>query len=387
MVEDGVIRRICVVTGTRAEYGLLKPVMEEIQRSGFQLRLVVAGMHLSHEFGNSYQVIERDGFEIASRVDMLLSGDSHAAMAKSIGVGIYGMAQALEGLNPDLVLVLGDRVEAFAGAVSAAGLNKVVAHLHGGEVTRGGLDESMRHAISRFAHLHFVATENSRARLIKMGERPDMVHCVGAPGLDPILNMTMLGLDQVAAELGIALNAPFLVIVQHPVTTDAEAAGVQMKETLEAVKSTGVEAIVVYPNSDSGGRRMIEVVESYRGEPWLHIFKNLSREMYLSLLEHAAALLGNSSSGIIEAPSFRLAVVNIGSRQAGRERSDNVIDVAPNRDEIREAVHRALHDEKFRSSVRACVNLYGDGKASQRVVELIRGLTVGQDILQKQLCY
>ena len=381
------VGRICVVTGTRAEYGLLKPVMQEIANSGLQLRLVVAGMHLSHEFGNTYQVIERDGFEIASRVDMQLSGDNHAAMAKSIGIGIYGMAQALESLNPDLVLVLGDRVEAFAGAVSGAGLNKVVAHLHGGEVTRGGLDESMRHAISKFAHLHFVATDSSRVRLIKMGERPDMVYRVGAPGLDPILCMKVRELNDVVDELGIALKPPFLLIVQHPVSTEAEAAGNQMRETLEAVKSVGLQAIVVYPNSDSGGRRMIEVIESYREEPWLHIFKNLSREVYLSLLKHAAALLGNSSSGIIEAPSFQLPVVNIGSRQMGRERSDNVLDVAPVRSDIRSAIHRALNDAEFRLSVRDCVNPYGDGKASRRVVEVIRGLKIGPHILQKQLCY
>lgn len=386
-VDAGAVSRICVITGTRAEYGLLKPVMEEILGSGLQLRLVVAGMHLSHEFGNSFQVIERDGFEIAARVDMLLSGDNHAAMAKSIGIGIYGMAQAIESLDPDLVLVLGDRVEAFAGAVSGAGLNKVVAHLHGGEVTRGGLDESMRHAISKFAHLHFVATENSRVRLIKMGEKQDTIHRVGAPGLDPILNMKLLGLEEVAERLGIGLKEPFLIIVQHSVSTDAGAAEKQMRETLEAVKSVGLQSIVVYPNSDPGGRRMIEVIESYRGEPWLHIFKNISREIYLSLLKQAALLLGNSSSGIIEAPSFHLAVVNIGERQTGRERSSNVIDVSPAREEIEEAIHRALYDTEFRSAVRACVNPYGDGKASRRVVEVIRGLKVGPHILQKQLSY
>ena len=169
MDEVKTVRRICVVSGTRAEYGLLRPVMEEIQAAQLELHLVIAGMHLSHEFGNTYREIERDGFKVDSRVDMALSGDNNAAMVKSIGIGIYGLTQALEGINPDIVLVLGDRVEAFAAAVSGAGLNKVVAHLHGGEVTRGGLDESMRHAITKFAHLHFVATEKSRDRLIKMG--------------------------------------------------------------------------------------------------------------------------------------------------------------------------------------------------------------------------
>lgn len=209
MAEVREVKRVCVITGTRAEYGLLKPVMEEIRKSGLQLGVIVAGMHLSHEFGNSYQLIERDGFEIGARVDMLLSGDSHAAMAKSIGIGIYGMAQALEGLAPDVVLVLGDRVEAFAGAVGGAGLNLMVAHIHGGEVTRGGLDESMRHAISKFSHLHFVATESSRERLIRMGERPETIHQVGAPGLDTILAQKLLGLERLREEVGIPLKKPF----------------------------------------------------------------------------------------------------------------------------------------------------------------------------------
>ncbi len=387
IVEGKKVERICVITGTRAEYGLLRPVMVEIRKSGLQLGVIVGGMHLSHEFGNSYQLIEQDGFDIAARVDMLFSGDNHGAMVKSIGIGIYGMAQALESLNPDVVLVLGDRVEAFAGAVSGAGLNKVVAHLHGGEVTRGGLDESMRHATSKFAHVHFVATERSRARLIKMGERSDTIHQVGAPSLDTILTQKLYGLEHLKEELGIPLKKPFLVIVQHPVSTEADASGMHMKETLEAVRKVDHQAIVVYPNSDSGGRRMIEVIESYRGEPWLHIFRNLSYTTYVSVLKHAAVLIGNSSSGIIEAPSFHVPVVNIGPRQAGRERSTNVIDVPPARGEIQNAIHRALHDTEFQSRVQACVNPYGDGTASRRLVQVLRELRIDLQLLQKQLTY
>ena len=385
--DSQAIQRVCVVTGTRAEYGLLKPVMEAIRENGLQLKVVAAGMHLSHEFGNSYQLIERDGFDIAARVDMLLSGDNHAAMAKSIGIGIYGMAQALESLDPDVVLVLGDRVEAFAGAVSGAALNRVVAHLHGGEVTRGGLDESMRHAISKLAHIHFVATQASRERLLRMGERPDTVHQVGAPGLDSLLDTKWREVPQLAAELGFALTMPYLLIVQHSVTTDADAAEHQMTETIEAARGMGLQSIVVYPNSDAGGRRIIGIIESYRGEPWLHIVRNLSRHTYLSLLKHAAVLVGNSSSGIIEAPSLHVAVVNVGTRQSGRERSTNILDVAPIRGEIRAAIHRALHDETFRSSVRACMNPYGDGKTSERIVGVLRKVTRAPQILQKQLAY
>lgn len=381
------IRRVCVVTGTRAEYGLLKPVMEEIRNSGFQLRLIVAGMHLSHEFGSSYRLIERDEFDIDARVDMLLSGDNHASMAKSIGIGIYGMAQALETVDPDLVLVLGDRVEAFAGAISGAALNRIVAHVHGGEVTRGGLDESMRHAISKIAHVHFVATPGSRERLLRMGEHPDTVHHVGAPGLDTLLRTEWINLPALAGELGFPLATPYLLIVQHPVTTDADSAEYQMTETLEAAKITGMQTVVFYPNSDTGGRRMIDVIESYRTESWLQIAKNLPRHIYLNLLKHAALLIGNSSSGIIEAPSLGVAVINVGTRQSGRERSANVLDVSPDRNEIRAAIHRALHDETFRAAVRNCTNPYGDGKASERIVSVLRTLSRSPWVLQKQLAY
>lgn len=387
MDEVKTIRRICVVSGTRAEYGLLRPVMEEVQAARLELRLVIAGMHLSHEFGNTYREVELDGFKVDSRVDMALSGDNHAAMVKSVGIGIYGLTQALEGIDPDIVLVLGDRVEAFAAAVSGAGLNKVVAHLHGGEVTRGGLDESMRHAITKFAHVHFVATEKSRDRLTKMGERPETIYRVGAPGLDTVFHTKLYELAELEKVLGVPIRTPFFVAVQHSISTDADSSAEQMKETLEALKVLGCQTVLVYPNSDAGGRRMIEVIESYRREPWLSIFQNIPRVVYLSLLRHAAVLVGNSSSGIIEAPSFHLPVVNIGTRQAGRERSTNVIDVPPLQNEVRAAISLALKDEDFRARVRACQNPYGDGRASARIVDVLRKLEITPQLLQKQLAY
>lgn len=385
--DEKVANRICVITGSRAEYGLLKPVMEEIRAAQLDLHLIATGMHLSHEFGNTYRMIEQDGFKIAARIDMTFSGDNNAAMAKSIGIGIYGIAQALEGIDPDVVLVLGDRVEAFAGAVSGAGLNKAVAHLHGGEVTKGGLDESMRHAITKLAHIHFVATGQSRERLIKMGERPEMIHTVGAPGLDTILREKLCDLSHLVNVLGVPIKAPFLVVVQHSISTDADKSAEQMIETLEALKMVGCQTVLAYPNSDAGGRRVIDAIESYRNEPWLHIVKSLQRSVYLSLLKHAAVLIGNSSSGIIEAASFKLPVVNIGSRQAGRERSTNVLDVSPHREGIKSAIKRALSDSEFLAGVQACVNPYGDGKAGQRILEVLSKLKLSPQLLQKQITY
>lgn len=381
------IQRVCVVTGTRAEYGLLKPVMQEIRAADLELRLIVAGMHLSYEFGNTVTEIEQDGFAIDAYIDMGLTRDSNAAMTKSVGIGIYGAAQALESIAPDAVLVLGDRVEAFVGAVSGAGLNKLVGHIHGGDRSKGGLDESMRHAITKFAHLHFVATEKSRERVIRMGERPETVYTVGAPGLDAILRAKLYRRDELEQRLGFPLQKTFLLVVQHSVSTDSDNASSQIRETLEAVKALEHQSILIYPNSDAGGRRMIEVIESYRGQPWLHIFQSLDRLTYLSLLRHASVLVGNSSSGIIEAPSFHVPVVNIGVRQAGRERSTNVIDVGHDRMEIQQAIRHALTDHDFRAQVRSCVNPYGDGKASQRIVKLLTHLEVTPDLLQKQITY
>src|SRR3981081_3867346 len=212
--------KICVITGTRAEYGLLRPVMRAIQSSAHcELRLIVAGMHLSHEFGDTYLEIETDGFHADARVDMTFSGDSHAATAKAIGIGIYGMTQALESMDADVVLILGDRTEAFAGAVSGAAMNKIVAHIHGGEVTRGGLDESLRHAITKLAHIHFVTTEVSRQRVLRLGESPENVFLTGAPGLDSILNQARYGSEELSRRLGIGLPRPRILLGQHSLST------------------------------------------------------------------------------------------------------------------------------------------------------------------------
>lgn len=381
------VNRVCVVTGTRAEYGLLRPVMEAVRIEGLDLRVIATGMHLLPEFGETYHEIERDGFRIDARVDMGLPGDTPSAMAKSIGVGICGMTQALEGIASDAVLVLGDRVEAFAGAVAGAGSNLLVAHLHGGERTRGGLDESMRHAITKLAHLHLAATERSRERILRMGENPDWVHTVGAPGLDPVLNGKPLDRGELERRLGFPLQKPLVLAVQHPVSTDCDQAAFQITETLEALKSLGHQTLWIYPNSDAGGRRMIEVLESHRAEPWLRLFANLDHVIYLGLLRHADVLIGNSSSGIIEAPSFRLPAVNIGSRQDGRERSANVLDAGYDRNEILACVRRALSDPEFRRQVQSCVNPYGDGKTGPRVAGILRREEISPARLQKQITY
>jgi GDP/UDP-N,N'-diacetylbacillosamine 2-epimerase (hydrolysing) len=380
--------RICVITGTRAEYGLLRPVMRAIQNSDqCELRLIVAGMHLSHEFGDTYIEIENDGFHIDARVDMTFGGDSHAATAKGIGIGIYGMTQALEGLDADVVLILGDRTEAFAGAVSGAAMNRIVAHIHGGEVTRGGLDESLRHAITKLAHIHFVATEASRQRVLRLGEAPETVFLTGAPGLDSILNQTRHNSDELSRRLGIVLRRPRILLVQHSVSTSADTAAPEMAESLAALAELGHQTIVIYPNCDAGGRRVIDQLRAVGAAPWLHVFRNLDHTTYLSLLAGIDVLVGNSSSGIIEAPALQIPVVNVGPRQHSRERSAGILDVPHERAAIKHAIEIALQDAQFRARVRRSTSVYGDGYASRRIVEVLQSLPSTPELLQKQLTY
>jgi GDP/UDP-N,N'-diacetylbacillosamine 2-epimerase (hydrolysing) len=381
------MKKIAVVTGTRAEYGILYPVLKAIAaRPELKLSLVVTGMHLSHEFGYTVQEIEKDGFKIDARVDMLLSSDTVGAMAKSVGVGILGMAQVWEQLKPDIILVLGDRIEPLAAVITGAYMNIPIAHIHGGDAC-GNIDNPARHAITKFAHIHFPATGKSAERIIKMGEDEWRVHMVGSPTLDILLKETLLSTRVLSKRLGLDLSRPLILVVQHPVTTQADEAAEQMKVTLEAVQETGYPVVLTYPNSDAGGRRMIEVIKNYEKHPSIKTFKSMPRQEYLGLMKVAGVIVGNSSSGIIEAPSFGLPAVNVGSRQEGRERGKNVIDVGHNKQEILRAIKKALTSQAFLKEVKKCESPYGDGKASQRIAEILSQIEITPRLLQKKMTY
>ena len=383
------MRKIAVVTGSRAEYGDLYSVLKAIEAyPGLRLSLVVTGMHLSHEFGYTVKEIEKDGFKIDAKVDMLLSSDTPAAMAKSVGLGISGLAQVWEQLEPDIILVLGDRVEPLAAAIAGAYMNIPVAHIHGGDTAVGSnIDDSNRHAITKFAHIHFPATRKSAERIIKMGENEWRVHMVGSPALDVILNEPLLSPIALGERLGLDKPAPPILLVQHSVTTQVDEAAKQMRETLEAILEVGCPTVLIYPNSDAGGRRMIEVIKEFEGHPFIRTIKSLSRKEYLSLMKAASVMVGNSSSGIIEAPSFGLPVVNIGIRQEGRERGKNVIDVGHNKQEIVKGIEKALTDEEFLKEVKKCENPYGDGKTGPRIAEILSKLEITPQLLQKKITY
>jgi GDP/UDP-N,N'-diacetylbacillosamine 2-epimerase (hydrolysing) len=298
------------------------------------------------------------------------------------------MAQAWEQLKPDIILVAGDRVEPLAAAIAGAYMNIPIAHIHGGDTASGSnIDDPARHAITKFAHIHFPATRKSAARIVKMGEERWRVHTVGSPNLDVILNETLLPADVLSVRYGLDMSKPLVLAVQHPVTTQADEAVSQMKETMEAIVAEGHPTVLIYPNADSGGRRMIKVIKRYEKYPFIKTFKSLPRRDYLGLMKMAGVMVGNSSSGIIEAPSFGLPAVNIGMRQAGRERGKNVIDVGHNKREIINAIEEALTDKTFLDEVKKCESPYGDGKASQRIARVLSEVEITPQLLQKRLTY
>jgi len=376
-------RKVAVLTGTRAEYGILRPILRRINaHSMLDLFLIVIGMHLSDEFGYTVKEIEKDGFKIYAKLDTLNKEDTGAGMARYIGNTIVKLSEVFEDIKPDVLLLLGDRGEMLAGAIVATCMNILIAHVHGGE-TSGSVDESFRHAISKLAHLHFVATEEAKRRLISMGEDPSRIFVVGAPGLDDIFE-DLIPPEEIAKKYDLDLSKPIILLVQHPVVTEVKEAPNQIRETLEAIAELKFQTIVVYPNADPGGRRMIKVIKEYEKKcPFIKAYKSLPRRDYLSLMNVATVLVGNSSSGIIEAPSFGLPVVNIGTRQKGRLRAGNVIDVNYNREEIKNAILMAIYDENFRRKVKAIKNPWGDGKASERIVNILANIKIDKNLLQK----
>lgn len=380
-------RKIAVITGTRADYGIYYHVLKEIEKhEELDLKLIACGMHLCPEFGNTINEIEKDGFIISDRFETIFAADTGAAMAKSIGISIISMAQSFERIKPDVVLILGDRGEMLAAATAAIHMNIPVAHIHGGEVT-GTVDESIRHAITKLSHIHFPANEDSKQRIIKLGEKEKSIFVVGAPGLDYIKKTKYLSRKEILEKFNLEDDKIFL-LTQHPVTTERDLVEQQIRETLDAVVELGYQTIVSYPNSDNGGREIIKVIEEYRAKySFLKVFRNLTQVEYLSFLEIAEVMIGNSSSGIIEAPSFKLPVVNIGTRQGTRLRANNIIDVPYGKDSVKTGINKALHDKEFKKQLENCTNPYGDGNASAKIAQILSEIKLDRELLQKRITY
>ncbi|MDE3740190.1 UDP-N-acetylglucosamine 2-epimerase [Pseudomonas resinovorans] len=367
-------RKVAVFTGTRAEYGLLYWLMKDIQTSArLELQIIVSGMHLSPEFGETWRLIEQDGFDINAKVEMLLSSDTPVGVVKSMGLGTLGFADALDRLRPDVLVVLGDRFEALAIVQAALIMRIPVAHLHGGEITEGAYDDAIRHAISKMAHLHFVAAEPYRRRVIQMGESPERVFNVGAIGLDHLHRSPKMVLDELAESLRFALRSPYLLVTYHPVTLLEENPEQSFIALLDALdKFPEHQIILTYPNADNGGRAIIPLLEAYaqRQPGRVLAIPSLGFRRYLSAVSTAAAVVGNSSSGIIEVPAFGIPTVNIGARQTGRLAADSVLHCEANCAAIERALHQALSDE-FAEISKKAVNPYGQGNAAEAIVSVL----------------
>ena len=381
------VKKICVVTGTRAEYGLLRGVMSLIDESETtQLQLVVTGMHLSPEFGSTYREIERDGFVIDRKVEMLLSSDTPTGIAKSTGLGIIGIAEAFDQLRPDLIVLLGDRFEILSAAIAAMYARIPIAHLHGGETTLGAFDEGIRHSITKMSHLHFVATEPYRNRVIQLGESADRVFNVGGLGVDAMQQMELLSLEDLEKQLEFQLGDKALLVTFHPVTLESCTAEHQFSELLLALESLdrNFRFVMTYPNADTDGRRLITLLDDFANQhrDRTLVVASLGQPRYWSVLKHVAAVVGNSSSGLLEAPTFCVPAVNIGDRQSGRIKADSVIDCQSVASEILVAIERAVSTE-FRTFCQKVDSPYGKGGAAGRIVDVLCHFPLDEQMLKK----
>ena len=373
------MRKICVITGTRAEYGLLLWVMQGIKDdSELTLQIIATGMHLSPEFGLTYLAIEQDGFQIDRKVEMLTSSDTPVGIAKSMGLGLIGFADALDELQSDLIVVLGDRFEIFA-VVSAALVARIpVAHLHGGETTEGAFDEALRHSITKMSHLHFVAAETYRQRVIQLGEQPDCVFMVGGLGIDNIKRLQLLDRSALENSLDFKLGPKSLLITYHPVTLETDTPEKQMEELLAAlVALKDTQLIFTLPNADTDGRTLIKMVAKFVAQ---HpnasaYYPSLGQLRYLSCIAQVDGVVGNSSSGLSEVPSFKKGTINIGDRQRGRLQAESVINCEPTCESITVALAR-LYSTDFQVTLRKSKNPYGEGGASEKVVSTLKNISV-----------
>jgi len=378
------MRTIGVVTVGRSDYGIYLPLLSRIQQDpDLQLYLIVSGMHLSPKFGLTVKAIKDDGFQINEQVEMLLSSDTPEGIAKSMGLGTIGFAQVYARFRPDILLVLGDRFEMHAAAVAAVPFKIPVAHIHGGELTQGAIDDALRHSMTKLSHLHFVSTNVYAKRVIQMGEEPWRVVTCGALSLDNLPTTCLLSRDEFADRFGITLPEKFLLVTYHPVTLEYEQTERQVRELLTALNATGLPVLFTMPNADTGGRVIRKMIGVFISDhPDSRGVENLGTQGYFSAMALATAMIGNSSSGIIEAASFSLPVVNVGNRQRGRIRGKNIIDVGYTHAEILAGIKKATSPE-FRARSSDLVNPYGDGHAAERIVDRLKKVKLDDRLLQK----
>lgn len=382
------VKRACVVTTTRAEYGLLRPLMQALQMNkSFELQLIVSGTHLSPEFGLTLNGICEDGFKVNEQIDMLVSGDTPSAVSKSLGLMVLGISDAFRRLTPDFIIILGDRYEILGVAAAAVLFNIPIVHLHGGEITEGAVDDSFRHAITKLSHLHFTSTDVYRKRVIQLGEQPELVFNVGAIGVDNIRCMKLLSRAELENSLNIDLKIPYFLVTYHPATvTEGDLVSEVDALILSLLDVPDTQVIITLANADVGGRTI-----NQRFEYWaklhvtkIHTFASLGQLRYLSAIKHSLGVVGNSSSGILEAPSLGVGTLNIGSRQDGRIQALSVVNSANNKEDIVVGLHRLLSKEHC-NLLTTVKNPYGNGYAVNKIMQVL--INVSFDKLNKKIFY
>ncbi|MCX7870446.1 MAG: UDP-N-acetylglucosamine 2-epimerase [bacterium] len=368
-------KKICFFTSTRADYGILRPLIKKIKNDkNFSLQIIASGMHLSPEFGLTYKEIEKDNFKIDKKIEILLSSDTSIGISKAMGLGIISFSEALDNLKPDIVIVLGDRFETLAFAIASYILKIPIAHLYGGEFTFGAIDEAFRHCITKLSFLHFTSLEYYRQRIIQLGEEPNRVFTVGALGIDNIKNMKLLSRKEVEKYLGKKFKKKNLLITFHPVTLEKDTTEYQLGELLKALDELeNTLLIFTKSNADPSGRIINEIIEEYyeKNKEKVVLFTNMGQLLYLSTMKYVDAVVGNSSSGIIEAPSFKIGTINIGDRQKGRVKPESVIDCEPNYKSIKNAITK-LYSNEFQNILKKVINPYGDGNAADRILNILK---------------
>lgn len=384
------MRKIAVFTGNRSEYGLLQPVLKALSAdSSFEVNLIVSGSHLSADFGETVNEIDDEGIKEIFKIDLGEAVNStNVNVLLSFSSIIMKGSSLLVRIKPHIMLLAGDRYETFAMAITAFYKNIPIAHMFGGDVSQGGhLDDSVRHSITKIAHLHFTTNEDSKRRVLSLGEEGWRVFNVGSPIVDNILNREYASREEISKELNLDLEKPIVLFTQHPVTTESDLAYGQVKESLEALSDLGYQTVITYPCNDAGSEHIIRAIEEYLNRDNFRIRKSLGWRLYLGTLKIASAVVGNSSSGLLETPILKVPCVNVGSRQAGRLRAENVIDVGYNRDEIKKAIIKSLKDEEFLGRVRNCSNPYGNGGASKEIAKILKDISLNKILLQKKITY
>jgi GDP/UDP-N,N'-diacetylbacillosamine 2-epimerase (hydrolysing) len=383
-------RKVLGVTGIRSDYDIMSSVFTAItEHSDLDLEIAVTGAHLSDAYGRSIRDIRMDGFIIADEIESLINGDQPSSRVKGLAIQLQGLIQTICRCRPDILIVLGDREEAMATVIAGAYMDIPTAHVGGGDRVVGNVDDIVRHAVTKLAHIHFVTNQESYDRVVKLGEQPFRVYKVGNPGLDRLLTVPILSSPELSKRLNFEIkdDENFILLIQHVISSEIDQGYWQMKKTIEAVKELNIKTVLSYPNSDAGGQQLIRAIREYENSPFIYTAKNIPRIEFVNLMRRASCMLGNSSAGILEAPLLKLPVINIGNRQSGRLHAENVEFVPHDIGAIKAAIKRAIFDQDYRKSVEQCGNPYGDGQSSGKIAEILATVSIDNNLLIKDITY